>query len=421
MKLNEKIKEHILSKSVPASHRRIGIEVECFIYTKNFSRIPVNKSKEYSATDLLNELNNINNDVNGTYSLEPGGQIEWSSPPCDNMFELDDALSSHKRLLDSILIKRNLLSLYIGVDPFTDPDSIELIDQKKYQLMNINMEKRGTLGKWMMRNTSSIQVNYDIIDQSDLEEVMFIADCIHPISAYLFAHSPFQLGRPVRSKNLRNYIWENTDNARCRSLLDHGIYNTENLLDLYISRMMKAPGIFRLDDNLDIKESRLTLWEELKKKWSNKTLTKYDIQAALHQIFTNVRLKTLIEIRDIDCLPFENIIAPVAFLTGLIDNRSIRGKLISELSSWSKQERKIWNNLALQLDIDKGTLKNKKYIDWVKWVAELAVGGLEHRKLGEEKYFIHYYKNIIDNGPLSIQINNNYSSSNKSLENFLFD
>ncbi len=421
MELSEKIKKHILSKSVLQSQRRIGIEVECFVYKKNFSRIAVNKSDEYSATDLLNELNKINNDVNGTYSLEPGGQIEWSSPPCYNMFELDDALSSHKRLLDSILIKRNLLSLHIGVEPFTGPDSIELIDQKKYQLMNINMEKRGTLGKWMMRNTSSIQVNYDIIDQSDLEEVMFIADCIHPISAYLFAHSPFQLGRPVRSKNLRNYIWENTDNARCRSLLDHGIYNTENLLDLYISRMMKAPGIFRLDDNLDIKESRLTLWEELKKKWSNKTLTKYDIQAALHQIFTNVRLKTLIEIRDIDCLPFKNIIAPVAFLTGLIENRFIRGKLISELSSWSKQERKIWNNLALQLDIDKGTLKNKKYIDWVKWVADLAVGGLEQRKLGEEKYFIHYYKNIIDNGPLSIQINNNYSSSNKSLENFLFD
>jgi Gamma-glutamylcysteine synthetase len=218
VKLSEKIKKHILSKSVSKSQRRIGIEVECFVYKKNFNRIAVNKSDEYSATDLLNELNNINNDVNGTYSLEPGGQIEWSSPPCDNMFELDDALSSHKHLLDSILIKRNLLSLYIGVDPFTDPDSIELIDQKKYQLMNINMEKRGTLGKWMMRNTSSIQVNYDIIDQRDLEEVMFIADCIHPISAYLFAHSPFQLGRPVRSKNLRNYIWENTDNTRCRSL-----------------------------------------------------------------------------------------------------------------------------------------------------------------------------------------------------------
>ena len=190
--------------------------------------------------------------------------------------------------------------------------------------MNMNMEKRGSLGKWMMRNTSSIQVNYDIIDQKDLEEVMFIADCIHPISAYLFAHSPFHLGKSVGRKNLRNHIWENTDNTRCRSLLDHGIYNYDNLLDLYISRMMEAPGIFRLDDNLDIKESRLTLRDDLEKKWSKKTLTSNDIQAALHQIFTNVRLKTLIEIRDIDCLPFEYIIAPVAFLTGLIENRSFR-------------------------------------------------------------------------------------------------
>ena len=421
MELNEKIKEYILSKSVLRSERRIGIEVECFIYTKNFSRIPVNRSKEYSAIDLLNELNRINNDMNGTYSLEPGGQLEWSSPPCANMFELDDALASYKNLMDNILSKRNLISLHIGVEPFTDPDSIELIDQKKYQLMNMNMEKRGSLGKWMMRNTSSIQVNYDIIDQRDLEEVMFIADCIHPISAYLFAHSPFYLGKSVGRKNFRNHIWENTDNTRCRSLIDHGIYNTDNLLDLYISRMLEAPGIFRLDGNLDIKESRLTLRDELEKKWLRKTLTSNDIQAALHQIFTNVRLKTLIEIRDIDCLPFEYIIAPVAFLTGLIENRSFRRELLSEFSSWTKQERKTWNEFALQLDIDKGSLKNKNYIDWVKWVAEIAIDGLEQRKLGEEKYFIDYYQNIIDNGPLSIQMQNSYSLSKKALENFIFD
>ena len=421
MELNEKIKEYILSKSVIRSERRIGIEVECFIYKKNFSRIPVNRSKEYSAIDLLNELNNTNNDINGTYSLEPGGQIEWSSPPCTNMFELHDALTSYKSLMDSVLNKRNLISLYIGVEPFTDPDSIELIDQKKYQLMNTNMEKRGFLGKWMMRNTSSIQVNYDIIGKGDLEEVMFIADCIHPISAYLFANSPFQLGKSVGRKNLRNYIWENTDKARCRSLFDHGIYNTDDLLDLYISSMMKAPGIFRLDDNFDIKESRLTLRDELKKKWSSKTLTSNDIKAALHQIFTNVRLKTLIEIRDLDCLPFEYIIAPVAFLTGLIENRSCREQLVSEFLSWTKQERKTWNELALRLDIDKGSLKNKKYIDWVKWIAEIAIDGLEQRNLGEEKYFIEYYQNIIDNGPLSIQVQNSYSLSKKSLENFIFD
>ena len=107
--------------------------------------------------------------------------------------------------------------------------------------------------------------------------------------------------------------------------------------------MLEAPGIFRLDGNLDIKESRLTLRDELEKKWLRKTLTSNDIRAALHQIFTNVRLKTLIEIRDIDCLPFKYIVAPVAFLTGLIENRSFRKELLSEFSSWTKQERKIFS------------------------------------------------------------------------------
>ena len=139
MELNEKIKEYILSKSVLRSERRIGIEVECFIYTKNFSRIPVNRSKEYSAIDLLNELNNINNDVNGTYSLEPGGQLEWSSPPFKNINELEISLLSYKRRLDKILRKRELKSLYMGVEPFHDPETIDLINEKKYHLMNLNM------------------------------------------------------------------------------------------------------------------------------------------------------------------------------------------------------------------------------------------------------------------------------------------
>ena len=67
MELNGIIKEHILSKSVLKSDRKIGIEVECFIYKSNYKRIPVNKCKEFSATDLLNELNNINNDKNGVF------------------------------------------------------------------------------------------------------------------------------------------------------------------------------------------------------------------------------------------------------------------------------------------------------------------------------------------------------------------
>jgi len=420
MKINKKIKSHILSQTVDKGRRKIGIEVECFVYTKNYKRLSVNSSKEYSATDLLHDLNNIFKKKNGSYSLEPGGQIEWSSPPFEDIRDLEKSIYSYKKSIDSVLEKRGLISLYIGVEPFCDPDSIDLIKQKKYQLMNLNMEKRGTLGKWMMRNTSSIQVNYDIIDENDLAEVMFIADCIHPISAYLFSNSPFQLGKPVGENNLRNHIWENTDTTRCRTLFDHKIDHPNQLLDSYIEFMMGVPGIFKLDNELEIQDTDLTLGKDLMKKLINDKIRSEDINAALHQIFTNVRLKSLIEIRDIDCLPFKHILAPVAFLTGLISDKSIRKRLINEFLIWSPQERKLWNNNASSLDVNQSGPDNRTYLDWITLVGELAIRGLCNRGYNETKYFSNYFYNIIEKGPISIQYQNHFKSSNKSLREFLF-
>ena len=420
MKLNKKIKSNILSKIVGLDERKIGIEVECFIYNKNYKRIPVNQSNEYSAIDLLQELNTISNN-DGHYSLEPGGQIEWSSPPFKNINDLEVSLLSYKRVLDKILRKRDLKSLYIGVDPFFDPDTIDLINEKKYQLMNFNMEKKDILGKWMMRNTSSIQINYDIIDEKDAEEIMFIADCIHPISSYLFSNSPFKLGEPTKELNFRNHIWEHTDKDRCRSLFDHKMDHPDSILDTYIDFVIGTPGIFRIDDNLKIQDTDLTLGEELEKKLEKNELREEDIQIALHQIFTNVRLKSLIEVRDFDCLPFKYILSPVAFLTGLVGEKSVRKKLMNEFVSWNAQERALWNQKSSILDADQDGPRNIKFFDWIKWVGEIAIQGLERRGYDETKYFSDYYNNIIKNGPLGIQAQKEFISSGLSLEKFIFD
>ena len=418
MLLNKKIKSNILSKTIDVDDRKIGLEVECFIYNKDFKRIPVNQSSEYSASDLLSELNKNNN--NGYFSLEPGGQVEWSSPPYRDIKDLEISLLSYKRLLDKILKKRGLRSLYIGVDPFYDPENIDLISQKKYQLMNKNMEKKDILGKWMMRNTSSIQINYDIVDEKDLEEIMFIADCIHPISSYLFSNSPFKLGKPTGDFNLRNHIWENTDKDRCRTLFDHKINHPNNLLDYYIAFMYEVPGIFQLNDESEIQATDLKLGEILKNKLQKNKLRDEDIQTALHQIFTNVRLKSLIEVRDFDCLPFKDILAPVAFFTGLIMDGSIRKKLIKEFVSWTDKERVLWNQNASSLEIDKIGPQNRKFIDWIEWVGDIAIEGLKRRENHEMKYFLDFYKDILKNGPLGFQKQRNFISSGLSLEKFIF-
>ena len=140
----------------------------------------------------------------------------------------------------------------------------------------------------------------------------------------------------------------------------------------------------------------------------------------MHQIFTNVRLKNLIEVRDIDCLPVNSIMAPVAFVTGLIDAPMIREKLLSIFNSWTLEDKLLWNDLAKCLSGDVDGPGGKSFLDWVKIISEISIGGLKARKHGEEKYFSNFFENILLHGPLSFQEQNNFKKSGKLLKKYIF-
>ena len=378
MSIHNKVKSYILSNSIgDNAARKIGVEVECFVFDKNYYRIPVNKGSIYSASDLLEELNSIEKISNASFSLEPGGQIEWASPACKTIQELDKSFLIYKKTLDKILEREGYRSLFIGVDPFNEPRDVELIKLMKYQLMDKNMEERGSLGKWMMRNTCSIQINYDIKSGKELEESVYILDCLHPVLSYLFSHSPFQKGEVIGNLNLRNHIWENTDDSRCKSLINHGIFDKRSVLDAYCDFVLQVPGIFKLDGENNIQKTKLSLGEDLKIKYSKGILRPEDIKVALHQIFTNIRLKNLIEVRDIDCLPFNNIMAPVSFVTGLIDTSIIRGKLLSTFNSRTLEDKLLRNDLAKCLRGDVDGPRGISYLDWIKVFSQMSIDGLK--------------------------------------------
>ncbi len=50
------------------------------------------------------------------------------------------------------------------------PDEIEFIDHEKYELMHQLFLQTGKHGPWMMRNTTSIQVNIDIFSKTEAEQ-----------------------------------------------------------------------------------------------------------------------------------------------------------------------------------------------------------------------------------------------------------
>ena len=129
MSLKSKIKDLILSNAAVSNNRTIGVEEESLVFQSDGKRIPVNLGDEFSATDMLCIMNDKIG-ANGEYSLEPGGQLEWSSPPFSSLNDLQLSMEAHHALLSNVVLENNLKLIDYGLDPITSPEEINLIDKK---------------------------------------------------------------------------------------------------------------------------------------------------------------------------------------------------------------------------------------------------------------------------------------------------
>ena len=397
MNLACEVKNVILSNLKKPLDIKIGIEIENIIYNNKNQRIKVNPSNSFSAMDLINNLKNMKN-----YSLEPGGQLEWASKPYADLNDLEKSIRINIDSLKDTLNREKLKIMPFGLDPNYSPDQIELINQSKYKIMDKNMAISGSMGKWMMRCTSSIQVNFDASSEEDMEETVFIADCLHPIAAYLFSNSPFKNYKPAHQKNLRSIIWANTDNTRCNNLFDHGIVSKDGLLDKYIKFFLKTRSMFMLNKEGDTIQSGQSFGQLIKEQNARAATKNKLILNYLRQIFTNVRIKNLVEIRGADRTPEGYEIAPAAFWTGLLMEPSVRGVILDTISSWGTKDRIFLNQAGLSLNINQMGPRNKTYGYWIDHFGRLALKGLKKRNLGEETLFKGFFDSVMNEGPFSL-------------------
>ena len=107
MKIKDKVRSAILSRTTHKANQKIGIELETIIHTNNYKRLPADEEGTFSSVDLLRLLND-KQDNNGSYSLEPGGQLEWASPPFVDLNDLQFSIELFYNQLDSILHSKKL-------------------------------------------------------------------------------------------------------------------------------------------------------------------------------------------------------------------------------------------------------------------------------------------------------------------------
>ena len=422
MSLSDKIKSTILSGIVPANQRKVGVEIEGLYYTSDFNRLPVNKTTQYSAVDLLEEISqNAKKDFPFSYSLEPGGQLEWASGPSISLWDVQKQFEDHKKIEDSICKKHFIDRLYLSLEPFCLPSDVDLIKVNKYQLMHNLFTQTGALGPWMMRNTTSMQLNIDITSEQDANEMAFLADAIQPLYSILFSNSPFMRSKPVDTKNMRWKIWEDTDSERCGSLFEHGIDSGEKTIDQYVSWLPNIKTIFKYNESGDTDLFNGTLGEMI---LSEPSKMQTHINSALHQSFTHVRFKTVLEVRAADRPPKDSELAPAAFLTGLLTAPKTRAAGIDAISRWSHDDRKQLVETAHNLSFNQLGPEKKLIGDWLEFWAELALKGLNERKKifgikNEGPLVQSFLEDVLARGPKTIQTQNMFQKTDASLHDFL--
>ena len=283
-----------------------------------------------------------------------------------------------------------------------------------------HLKKKGKLSNWMMRNTTSVQVNIDYTSEDDANQMAYIADNIQPIYSIVFSNSPFINGQLAKERNLRWEIWENTDPNRCGSLFNHGIKNMHTFIDDYIDWLLGQPSMYTVNQEGHYSEFHGKILESIDE--SDDIFNQIDI--ILHQSFTNVRFKPFLEIRSPDRPLKNNEISPGAFISGILTSPTAREKMLKMILEWSDSDKFKLIESAFSLSYSNPGPKGKMIGYYIEKISDIALEGLDERsklyKIKNEKSILEdFLNNVISFGPKTIQLQNEFKKSGMSVESFI--
>ncbi len=250
----------------------------------------------------------------GSFTLEPGGQLELSGTPHDTVEEARLEAKAFTHALDECLIPRGYRQVAMGYTPMVPLESIQWVPKGRYVVMRAHMPTVGTLGHHMMKGTCATQCSFDFSDAADAARKLRVSIVLAPIVTAMFANSPLTKGRPNGWKSFRGNIWSHTDPARTGFPTAASDFSYEGWVDY----LLDVPLLFTHKNNE---------WQpghgRSFRQWMDNGLPGLDAPTMadwdLHQtsVFPEVRIKNLIEVRMGDAVGIDLAASFCALFEGL--------------------------------------------------------------------------------------------------------
>ncbi|GAA2457694.1 ergothioneine biosynthesis glutamate--cysteine ligase EgtA [Streptomyces glaucus] len=293
--------------------RRLGVEVEWLVHELRAPQLPVPPERLRAAYAALRTL-----PLRSALTVEPGGQLELSSPPAASLMECIGTVSADLDAVRAVLREDGLALVGIGHDPWHPPR--RFLREPRYDAMEACLDRAGPAGRAMMCTSASVQVCLDAghEEPGPLGHVRrwWLAHRLGPVLVAAFANSPVAGRRPTGWLSTRQLRWAEIGPGRAGGPpldADPRAAWARHVLDSPVMCVRRDDGPWDVPDGLTFRE-----WTRSR---SPRPPTRGDLDYHITTLFPPVRPRGHLELRMIDAQPGDDgWIVPLAVTAALFDD-----------------------------------------------------------------------------------------------------
>ncbi|MFI5683465.1 ergothioneine biosynthesis glutamate--cysteine ligase EgtA [Streptomyces sp. NPDC051636] len=293
--------------------RSLGVEVEWLVHELRLPQLPVTPERLEAAYAALRTV-----PLRSALTVEPGGQLELSSPPAASLMECVDTVSADLDAVRAVLAEDGLGLVGVGHDPWHAPR--RFLHQPRYDAMEACLDRTGPAGRHMMCTSASVQVCVD----AGYEEPgplghgrrWWLAHTLGAVLVASFANSPLVGRKPTGWLSTRQLLWTEigADRAGAPPLdAEPRTAWARHVLDAPVMCVRRDGAPWEVPEGLTFRE-----WT---RNGTPRPPTRADLDYHLTTLFPPVRPRGHLELRMIDAQPGDDgWIVPLAVTAALFDD-----------------------------------------------------------------------------------------------------
>jgi glutamate--cysteine ligase len=297
--------------------RRVGVELEWTLHHVDDPARPLDRAAVRSALGD-HAPRTLHPDspqlplAHGSYlTVEPGGQVELSTPPHASLATLHAGTEADLRQFGERLARHGLAFGAAGIDAHRRPR--RLLHTPRYDAMTAAFARAGPDGSVMMTATAATQVSLDAGTPARLGARWEAVHLLGPVLLAAFANSRHHAGRDTGWASARMRAWLRTDPARTAPVSGAGhpaVAWARYALAAPLLCRRRPAGSWYVPPGITFAD------------WIHGALTPPpridDLDYHLGTLFPPVRPRGYVEVRYLDAQPPGEWLAPVAVLTALL-------------------------------------------------------------------------------------------------------